>query len=250
MISLANPAVARDERRMNRHVFDFCGTTLAALPSGALWWEAEGLLCLSDLHLGKSERIARRSGAMLPPYETQDTLARIAADLAATGARTVLCLGDSFDDLAAAAAFAAADRHAVAAMQAGRRWIWIEGNHDAGDPGLGGERHGCLMLGGLTFCHIARLNAEPGEVSGHYHPKAALGLRGTRVSRRCFLQDGRRLVMPAYGTYTGGLSWTAAPLRALFGPGACAILLGEQLHAVPVPAAEAAPRARPYGLGR
>ena len=113
---------------MNAYPFSLAGATLALLPSGALHWPTEGLLVVSDMHLGKSERIARRSGTLLPPYETRDTLARLDADIQATAARTVLCLGDSFDDAAAADALAEEDLAWLTRLMAGRRWLWIEGN--------------------------------------------------------------------------------------------------------------------------
>ncbi len=225
---------------MNGASIDLVGARLLPLPSGALFWAAERTLCVSDLHLGKSERIARRGGAMLPPYECADTLGRLETDLAATGARMVICLGDSFDDRAAAEALGEDVRLWITRLQAGRRWIWIEGNHDPGPVDLGGAHLAELALGPLTFRHIARPEAA-GEVSGHYHPKAGLIARGRKVTRRCFLWDARRIVMPAYGTYTGGLSWTDPALSALFPDGAQAALLGKTVHAVPVPGLGLAP---------
>ena len=124
---------------MNMLRFAFAGTTLAALPSGALYWPDERLLCVSDLHLGKSDRMARRGGALLPPYEAQDTLARLSADLSVTGAGTVIALGDSFDDDAAARDIDDDVADWIRRLQAGRRWIWIAGNHDPGPLDLSGQ---------------------------------------------------------------------------------------------------------------
>lgn len=219
---------------MNDASFDLTGARLTPLPSGALHWATEELLCVSDLHLGKSERIARRGGAMLPPYECADTLARLEDDLTRTGARLVVCLGDSFDDQAAAEALDEDSRLWIARLQAGRRWVWIEGNHDPGPVDLGGAHLAELSLGPLVFRHIAQPRTH-GEVSGHYHPKAGLIARGRKVTRRCFLWDANRLVMPAYGTYTGGLSWTDRAFAALFPAGAQAALLGDPVRTVPVP---------------
>lgn len=172
----------------------------------------------------------------MPPYETRDALMRIEADLAATSARTVICLGDSFDDLAAAESLDEDERLWLARLQAGRRWIWIEGNHDPGPVDLGGTHLAELREGPLVFRHIAKPGAR-GEVSGHYHPKARIVARGRQISRACFLFDTERLILPAYGTYTGGLIWTAPELRGLFGREAQAALVGETLHVLPVPAA-------------
>lgn len=221
---------------MNAHSFDFRGETLLALPSGALFWPTERLLAVSDLHLGKAERAARRGGPMLPPYEGIDTLLRLSADISTTTPRTVVCLGDSFDDAAAAKALDEVTTAHLTPLMAGRSWIWIEGNHDPGPLGLGGTHLATLRRGPMTFRHIAEPDAT-GEVSGHYHPKAELCARGRKVSRRCFLWDDRRLMLPAYGTYTGGLSWTAPELRALFYSRARAALVGDPVRVVPAPCA-------------
>lgn len=217
---------------MNGHAFTLAGAALCALPSGALWWAALRLLCVADLHLGKAERHARRGGAALPPYETAETLARLDTDLAATGAETVVCLGDSFDDDAAAHALPEAARTTIARLQAGRRWIWVAGNHDPGPTDLGGTHLAEAAIGPLTFRHIAA-PAATAEVSGHYHPKARLGTAAGRVARKAFLIDRDRAILPAYGTYTGGLACDDPALTGLMRPDAIAVLTGPR--ALPVP---------------
>lgn len=218
---------------MNTHALTLAGAALEARASGALYWPEHRCLVVSDLHLCKSARVARRQGVMLPPYETTDTLARLAGEIAATDPALVICLGDSFDDLAAAEEISQADRDALMALQAGRRWVWIEGNHDPGPVDIGGDHRADLVLGPLTFRHIARTGAEA-EVSGHYHPKAALAARGRSLTRPAFLSDGARLIMPAFGTYTGGLSATSATLRRVLGPKVTAILTGRRVFAFPL----------------
>ncbi len=193
---------------------------LLALPSGALHWPDESLLVVSDLHFGKSERLARRGGALLPPYETRATLTHLDADLEGTRPRHVICLGDSFDDLTAADAMAESDRLWLIRLQAGREWTWIEGNHDTGPVSLGGTHQAELRLKGLTFRHIA--TAQPYEISGHYHPKARLPGR----TAPCFLIDTTRVILPAYGIYTGGLFADHPDLQALMQPNALAVLTG------------------------
>lgn len=228
---------------MNGYDFDLAGARLSALPTGALFWAAEGCLAVSDLHLGRSERYARRAGALLPPYEVEDTLARLDADIAACRPRTVICLGDSFDDAEAAAL----DERAalwLARMMAGRRWIWIAGNHDPGPVTFAGELRAELALGPLVFRHAAVRGASvrgarfgglgsgaPGEVSGHFHPKVRIAGRGIP----CFLVDRQRAILPAYGTYTGGLSAGDAAICGLMGSGALAILTGRTARPMPMP---------------
>ncbi len=219
---------------MNKIAFSFAGQDLTALGSGALWWPEQGLLCVSDLHLGKSERIARRGGPTLPPYDSRETLTRLASDLARTGATKVICLGDSFDDLDASGALAAEDRQQITAMQAGRRWIWIEGNHDPGPVEMGGTHLSEWACHDLIFRHIAQQNSA-GEISGHYHPKVNLNARGRSITRPAFLLDQSRLILPAYGAYTGGLHSSAEALSGIMAPDARAILTGAQPQLIPMP---------------
>lgn len=218
---------------MNSVDFPFCSERLTALPSGALFWAGASVLVVSDLHLGKSERIARRGGALLPPYDTIETLTRLSSDIEGTRPKTVICLGDSFDDLAAAESLAPEHIDTLARLQAGRRWIWIEGNHDPGPVDLAGEHLAEIELGALRFRHIAEACTVPGEISGHYHPKAKV----RHMSRPCFMRDAVRLILPAYGSYTGGLDWMTPVLRGLFQPQAIAYLTGRRVLAVPVPVA-------------
>ena len=214
--------------------FGLAGARLVARAAGTLWWAEAGLLCVSDLHLGKSERIARRGGTLLPPYETVDTLARLDAEIAALDPGIVICLGDSFDDLRAAD-LPEAEALWLARLMAGRRWIWIAGNHDPGPVELGGAHLAEWAEGPLVFRHIAVPGAAAGEVSGHYHPKARISAQGQSLSRPCFLIDGVRMILPAFGTYTGGLVTTDPVLGALMGPDAVAVLTGRRAICLPMP---------------
>ena len=227
---------------MNTHAFLFAGSELVAIPSGALHWPDKRLLVVSDLHLGKAGRMAQVGGAQLPPYEARETLERLEADLEATRASHVICLGDSFDRPELGRALPEDDLLWITRLQAGRHWIWIEGNHDPGPMGLGGTHRAEVQIGPLVFRHIAQPDAQ-GEVSGHYHPKARIPARGRLISRPCFLLDARRLILPAYGTYTGGLCTTSGALSTLMASDARAILTGKRAIAVPMPrACSACPR--------
>lgn len=230
--------------RMTDHAFTLHGADLIALPSGALWWPSQRTLCVSDLHLGKSGRMARRGGTLLPPYEVRATLEKLEAEIDRTAPARVICLGDSFDDLAAVGELEDSARLWLAKLMAGRDWVWIEGNHDAGPVEIGGSHRAALTLGPLNFRHIATSRAaapDGAEVSGHYHPKARLG--GT--ARPCFLLDADRLILPAYGHYTGGLPCEDAALQALMGPRALAILTGPRAIPLPMPRPSGRPSGRP-----
>ena len=214
---------------MRSYPFPLGPARLLALPSGALHWPDMALLVVSDLHFGKSERMARRGGALLPPYENQATLAKLDADIEALRPARVICLGDSFDDLTAADQMAEGDRLWLTRLMAGRDWVWILGNHDAGPVDLAGRHLAALAVEGVTFRHIA----EPGaalEVSGHYHPKARLPGR----TAPCFLIDAARVILPAYGTFTGGLDCGHPDLVALMSGQALAVLTGAQCLARPM----------------
>ncbi len=223
---------------MNAHDFTLCGARMRACASGALHWPERGVLVVGDLHLGRAERMARRGGPLLPPYETDDTLARLGAEIDALRPAHVIALGDSFDDTAAAGALTAVQRARLAALTDGRVWDWVEGNHDPGPLALPGTHRRELRLGPLSFRHIAAPGTL-GEVSGHYHPKARLGLGGARLARACFLIDAARVILPAFGTYTGGLATEAAALTGLMGPDAVAVLTGTRTHVLPMPGRKA-----------
>jgi len=223
------------EQIMNELEFFFRSETLQALPSGALYWPAETLLVVSDLHLGKSARAARFGGAQLPPYETTETLTRLATDLQTTCAKRVICLGDSFDAPNLLETLPESDLLSLTTLQAGLDWVWIEGNHDPGPVQLGGTHKRRLTVGPLHFQHSADATPTPGEVTGHYHPKATLSLRGRTLTRPCFLFDDTRLILPAYGAFTGGLHSHDPALTGLMSPRAQAILTGTRPCKIPMP---------------
>jgi DNA ligase-associated metallophosphoesterase len=216
---------------MTHHAFSFHGQTLHARASGALWWPDARVLVIGDLHFGKAQRAARRGGGLLPPYEMAETLARLDAEIAATDPATVIALGDSFDDPEAEARMMDRDAEWLARLMAGREWVWVTGNHDPGPVETGGSLRAEWHHGGLAFRHIAT-DATP-EVSAHYHPKARLA--GT--ARPCFLIDAQRIILPAFGAYTGGLDTRRAPLPDLMGPDALAVLTGTRARPVPMPRA-------------
>lgn len=219
---------------MSGKTFAFAGERLVAMESGALWWPAAGVLTVSDLHLGKSERMARRGGALLPPYEVRDTLLRLEQDLEETGAPAVISLGDAFDDMEASIRLPDDERAWIARLVEGRDWTWVTGNHDPAPVAFGGTPADGVECGPLSFVHVAT-DAGRHEVSGHYHPKASLSVRGRRVSRPAFLHDGARLILPAYGTFTGGLRSRDPALSRLMAPGARAILAGRPMVEIPMP---------------
>jgi len=213
---------------------EVAGSRVVLRPSGAFFWPERALLAVADLHLGRAERTAREGGDLLPPFESIDTLDRLEAEIMALAPRMVVCLGDSFDDLAAARNLSEDVLLRIGRLAAGRKWCWIAGNHDPGPVELPGTHLAELRLGLLNFRHIAlsRLGASGGEISGHYHPKAKLIRRGTSVTRRCFLSDGRRVILPAFGTYTGGLDVMDGAFDPLVGPDGTAWLLGKQVTGI------------------
>jgi DNA ligase-associated metallophosphoesterase len=204
------------------------GTTLLADPSGALWWPDERTLIVADLHFEKGAAFARR-GALLPPYDTRATLAMLAGVIDRLDPAAVVALGDSFHDRAGADHIAAADAAALAALVARRDWTWVAGNHDpAPGPGLGGRVVAdALALGPLTLRHQAVPDTAPGELSGHFHPKAGISIHGRRLTCRCFVADETRVILPAFGAYTGGLDVRDPAISDLFPHGFDAYLAGK-----------------------
>jgi DNA ligase-associated metallophosphoesterase len=200
--------------------------------SGALFWQEQRLLVVSDLHLEKGSSFAAR-GVLLPPYDTVATLGRLAAVIARHDPRMVIALGDSFHDRDAHERLSAPNREALMAMQMRRDWIWISGNHDPALPSdLGGVVASEVAIGPIVFRHEP--TGASGEIAGHLHPKARVPTRGRSIERRCFACDGERAVMPAFGAYTGGLSIRDAAFAKIFrAPGLMAHVLGDtKLHAI------------------
>ena len=197
------------------HVVVVTGISLIADPFGVLYWPEHGLLAVADLHLEKGSSFARR-GQLLPPYDTAATLARLAQLVASYAPRCVIALGDSFHDGGGPARLLREDRDHLLALQRGRDWLWLTGNHDPDHAdGIGGTFHGEIALGGLTFHHLP--TGASGEIAGHLHPVARVAHRGRAVSRRCFAADATRLVMPAFGAFTGGLNIRDAAFADVFG---------------------------------
>jgi DNA ligase-associated metallophosphoesterase len=208
------------------------GVTLVADLSGALFWEEQRLLVVSDLHLEKGSSYANR-GVLLPPYDTIATLGRLGAVIAHHDPRTVIALGDSFHDRNAHERLSPANRDVLSALQMRRDWIWISGNHDpALPPDLGGTVADEVAIGPIIFRHEP--TGAAGEIAGHLHPKARVSTRGRAVERRCFASDGMRAVMPAFGAYTGGLSIRDAAFAKIFQTlGFVAHVLGDRrMHAI------------------
>ena len=199
-----------------------------------MFWPERSLLCIGDLHLGRAERLAREGGNLLPSYESIDTLDRLEAEIVALSPRLVICLGDSFDNLATARNLSEEVLARIDRLSAGRRWVWVAGTHDPGPLELPGTHLAELRLGLLSFRHIAlpRLASSGGEVSAHYHPKARVTRRGARIAQRCFLADVSRAILPAFGTYTGGLDARDRAFDTLLESGARAFLLGARITVV------------------
>ncbi|MGJ4890607.1 ligase-associated DNA damage response endonuclease PdeM [Bradyrhizobium sp. HKCCYLRH3099] len=210
---------------------EIAGVTLRADLSGALIWDEQRLLVVSDLHLEKGSSYASR-GTLLPPFDTVATLRRLEAVIAHYDPRIVIALGDSFHDRDAHTRLTGDDRACIANLQVGRDWIWITGNHDPAPHGIGGDVADEITISAVTFRHEP--TGAHGEIAGHLHPKARVATRARTLERRCFVSDGARAVMPAFGAYAGGLSVRDAAFAKLFPKRAfIAHVLGDtRLHSI------------------
>jgi DNA ligase-associated metallophosphoesterase len=182
------------------------GAALTVLPDAAIWWEAERMLIVADLHLEKGSAFAAR-GIALPPYDTRTTLKRLAALVAHWKPKRLVALGDSFHDRAAETRMAEGDQAALSQLTQATNWTWITGNHDPVPPRrFGGHVLEELTVGPLTFRHEPQPAPATGEIAGHLHPCATVRVRGRRLRRRCVVSDGTRAILPAFGAYAGGLN--------------------------------------------
>lgn len=217
--------------------FDFAGQHWCALPQGALYWRERSALIVADLHFEKASAYAVR-GQMLPPYDSRATLDALDALIVATQPREIWCLGDSFHDMGATDRMDAETRARIVRLTGHCRWTWITGNHDPGPaPDLGGETIEEAQVDGVILRHEALPGEMKPEISGHFHPKWRLHLRGRTVSRRCFVLGARKLIVPAFGALTGGLDVGAPAIRGLIGEGCEALVpVSDRLLRFAVPA--------------
>jgi hypothetical protein len=212
---------------------DLAGTRVLLRHSGALWLEAAAALVFADVHLEKGSAYAAR-GQLLPPYDTRETLRRLALEVDALQPRLVIMLGDALHDTEAEARMAREDIEALFAIARGRSLVWVVGNHDPSPPeNLPGEPAEDVAICGLLLRHEPTVGWSRGEVAGHLHPCARVVAGGRSVRRRCFVTDGERLVLPAFGAYAGGLSIRDVAFAGLFARPPLAVALGAQrAHAV------------------
>lgn len=194
-----------------------CGKVFRADMSGALFWPSEDALIVSDLHMEKGSAYAQR-GQMLPPYDTRETLRRLAEVIDRYDAATVIALGDSIHDAEACQRIGLEELEMLQIMQEDREWIWVAGNHDpvVGER-LGGTVTGDIEVEGIVLRHIPSPGGVTHEIAGHLHPAARLSLHGYTLRRPCFVGNGRRLVLPAFGTFAGGLNVLDEAFEPLFG---------------------------------
>ncbi|WP_310468248.1 ligase-associated DNA damage response endonuclease PdeM [Sphingomonas sp.] len=215
----------------------FAGAEFAACGEGALFWPEQNALLLADLHLEKASWFAV-GGQFLPPYDSAATLSAVAAMVERTGAARLYCLGDSFHDPQGCDRLPAAPRAMLTGLTAALDWVWIVGNHDPGFSDLcGGRIADEVEVGGIVLRHEAVVGEPRGEISGHFHPKLRLHLHGRNVSRRCFVASATKLILPAFGSLTGGLD-AAHPeiMRHVGGPAAALVPIADRLLRFPLAA--------------
>ena len=185
--------------------FSFAGETFEATPAGALYWAARRALLVADLHLEKASWFARL-GQFLPPYDSHATLSALAHEVERSGATRLFCLGDSFHDRFGCDRLPASARELLSNLTEKLDWVWIVGNHDPGFADhCGGRIEDEVEIGGIILRHEALRDEPRPEISGHFHPKLRLHLKGRQVSRRCFVLSATKIIMPAFGALTGGL---------------------------------------------
>jgi DNA ligase-associated metallophosphoesterase len=183
----------------------FAGHQFVASAEGALFWPARQALLVADLHLEKASWYAR-GGQFLPPYDSHATLTALAQQVERSGATRLFCLGDSFHDRFGCDRLAEDARTLLTQLTAALDWVWILGNHDPGFADhCGGRLVEELEVDGLILRHEADARDPRPELSGHFHPKLRMQIRGRNVSRRCFVASPTKLILPAFGALTGGL---------------------------------------------
>lgn len=190
----------------------------------ALYWPAEQALLVADLHLEQASWFAR-FGQPLPPYDSRETLERVAHAIRATGARRVFTLGDNFHDADGPARLEPHARGMLDALTRAVDWVWITGNHDQkvakGDAARrapGGTELAEMEVGGVLLRHRAMPGETRAELSGHFHPRLQVSINRRRIVRPCAVAAGDRMVLPAFGALTAGMSAADPAIRAALQP--------------------------------
>ncbi|WP_019959887.1 ligase-associated DNA damage response endonuclease PdeM [Woodsholea maritima] len=225
---LSSPQTPAPGAKLSVAKLTVAGEALWADLSGALWHEDSLTLVVSDLHFEKGSAFAQK-GILLPPYDTRATLARLSELIVRFRPRRLVSLGDSFHDLGADGRMHLDDERRLAHLIASvEDWIWIEGNHDPAPPTrFGGQRREVLHIGALRLRHDPLPGPQVGEIAGHLHPCAKVRASGRAVRRRCFVSDGSRLILPAFGAYTGGLNIRDQAFAACFKEAPRAYVMGK-----------------------
>ncbi len=193
--------------RLESFAIDVNGAEMICDCSGAAYWQEEKLLVVADLHLEKSSSFARH-GQLLPPYDSERTLVRLKKVVEKYAPQTIIALGDSFHDNEAATRLSQQNRQLIEAITSRRSMIWIAGNHDDEKTGFAGDWTNEIRIGPLLFRHEPLSGCHNGEIAGHLHPALRIARRGISVRRFCFASDKKRMILPAFGAYAGGLDLT------------------------------------------
>ena len=217
--------------------FSFAGETFEATASGALFWRARQALLVADLHLEKASWFARL-GQFLPPYDSDATLSALSGEAERSGATRIFCLGDSFHDSFGCERLPASARALLTGLTGRFEWTWIVGNHDPGFADhCGGTLEPEVGIGGIVLRHEAVAADRRPEISGHFHPKFRVNVKGRHISRRCFVVSETKIIMPAFGSLTGGLDAHHPEILRSVGGGAAALVpLSDRLLRFPLAA--------------
>jgi hypothetical protein len=204
--------------------FSFAGETFEATQGGALYWPEQQALLVADLHLEKASWFAHL-GQFLPPYDSHATLTALATEVESAGAKRLFCLGDSFHDQFGCDRLPTSARDLLTELSSKLDWVWIVGNHDPGFADhCGGRIEEEVELGGIILRHEAVRGEPQPEISGHFHPKLRVHLRGRQVARRCFVASATKIIMPAFGSLTGGLDAHHPQILGSVGSNAAALV--------------------------
>jgi DNA ligase-associated metallophosphoesterase len=189
----------------------FAGEEFILTTGRALYWPREAALLVADLHLEKASFFAKH-GQLLPPYDSRETLERVALAIRETGARRVYTLGDNFHDSAGTERLEPHAAGMLAALTRAVEWVWITGNHDHSmEATVGGTLADELEIAGIVLRHRAQAGEMRPELSGHYHPRLQLTVHHKRIRRPCAVVSrgagnaGGRMILPAFGALTGGM---------------------------------------------
>ena len=196
---------------------------------GVIYWPRLMTIILSDLHLGKSMFWARH-GKFLPPYDNLETLSKLKKVLRKFQISKIIFLGDVFHDDSGYESLEPETIQILNEILCNYEIIFIAGNHDLNIsiPKIKILKN--YTKDSIIFSHYPSTNVseKKAQIFGHFHPKISVKISGRVISKKCFVIDKKKILLPSFGNYTGGLDINKNMLLNIFKKDCTYFMLGQK----------------------